>query len=64
MNDFVDPDALDRLFLEQTGDDLELELRVNEFLVTVREDGSLGVRRPEGPGRTSPSAEAIIGNQL
>ena len=43
LYDFVDPDALDRLFLEQKGGDLEVELHLDGFLVTIRSDGHLSI---------------------
>lgn len=50
LNDFVDPDALDRLFFEQRGGEVVIDLRVKDFLVTVRADGGLLVRSPERQG--------------
>ena len=44
LYDSVDPEALDRLFLEQQTIDMEATLDVAEYRVTVRSDGSLLVR--------------------
>lgn len=55
LYDYLDPDALDRLFRSQTGGDLEVEFRVRDLLVTIRADGSLGIRTIDDQDRTIDS---------
>lgn len=44
LSDVVDPEALDRLFLDRSFGDVEVTLDLKGYAVTVRNDGSLDVR--------------------
>lgn len=54
LREWVDPDALDALFADEyVGDDSDTDVRaeftVNEYVVEVRNDGTLTVTAPDPP---------------